>query len=217
LAKGVRDAVSGGQPLLSETEVRETLRAYYAEARTKVQEKRKQLAEKNKKEGEAFLAENAKKEGVKTLPSGLQYKVLAEGSGASPSTNDTVVTQYRGTLIDGTEFDSSFKSGKPATFGVTRVIKGWTEALQLMKPGAKWQLYIPSNLAYGDAGTPTIPPGSTLLFEIELLSIQAPTSAVVPPSQPVVTSDIIKVPSAEELKKGAKIEIIKQPPTPEPK
>ena len=124
--------------------------------------------------GEEFLKENEKKEGVKTLPSGLQYKVLKEGEGKSPKATDTVSVHYRGTLLDGTEFDSSTKRGEPAEFPVNRVIKGWTEALQLMKEGAKWMLYIPASLAYGERGTPGGPigPNETLIFEVELLKVK---------------------------------------------
>jgi len=186
----------------------ETLRSYQAESR-------KKIAEKNKAEGETFLAENKKKPGVQTLevplPDGksaeMQYKVITEGKGEIPKSNDTVSVNYRGTLINGKEFDSSYKRGQPAKFMVTRVIKGWTAALEAMKVGSKWELYIPSSLGYGDTGNPSIEPGATLLFEVELLAIEPPPPAA-PPAQPL-TSDIIKVPSAEELKKGAKIEVIK--------
>jgi FKBP-type peptidyl-prolyl cis-trans isomerase FklB len=182
------------------------------ELRTRREEKRKILGEKNKKEGTEFLAANKSKPGVQLLPDGLQYKVLTEGKGPKPTTNDTVTVNYRGTLLDGTEFDSSYKRGQPASFRVTGVIKGWTEALQLMPVGSKWQLFIPSDLAYGERGSGmNIGPNATLTFEIELLSIkepEKPVAATTAPQQPV-TSDIIKVPSAEELKKGAKIEIIK--------
>ena len=133
----------------------------------------KTLSEKNKTEGAAFLAENSQKEGVKTLPSGLQYKVLNEGNGKSPGAADTVTVQYVGRLIDGTEFDSSRKRGQAATFALDGVIKGWTEALQLMKEGSKWQIYIPSDLAYGDQGGGPIGPNATLIFDVELISVQA--------------------------------------------
>jgi FKBP-type peptidyl-prolyl cis-trans isomerase len=127
----------------------------------------------NKKEGEAFLAANKSKPGVVTLPSGLQYKILTAGTGPKPTATDSVNCNYRGTLIDGKEFDSSYKRGKPVTFPVTGVIKGWTEALQLMPVGSKWQLFIPSDLAYGDRGAGAdIGPGATLVFEVELISIE---------------------------------------------
>jgi FKBP-type peptidyl-prolyl cis-trans isomerase len=146
---------------------------------------------KNKKEGDAFLAANKNKPGVVTLPDGLQYKILTPGTGAKPAATDTVVVNYRGTLIDGTEFDSSYKRGTPATFQVGRVIKGWTEALQLMPVGSKWQVVIPSDLAYGERGQSTIGPNSTLVFEVELMSIQpkppapaatAPPAGTTPPA-----------------------------------
>jgi len=169
LAKGVKDAFSGSQPLLNEQEIRETTMAFQKEMMAKQEE----AAKKNKKEGEAFLAENKKKEGVKTLPSGLQYKVIKAGTGKKPKLTDSVTTHYRGTLINGTEFDSSYRRGQPVSFQVNGVIPGWTEALQLMEEGAKWQLFIPSNLAYGERGAGRdIGPNATLIFEIELLSIQ---------------------------------------------
>ena len=130
-------------------------------------------ADKNKKEGEAFLAENKAKEGVVTLPSGLQYRILKLGDGRKPAETDSVECHYRGTLIDGTEFDSSYPTGKPATFKVTGVIPGWTEALKLMPVGSKWQIFIPPQLAYGDRGAGRdIGPNATLIFELELLAIQ---------------------------------------------
>ena len=169
LAKGVKDAFSGSQPLLNEQEIRETTMAFQKEMMAKQEE----VGKKNKKEGEAFLAENKKKEGVKTLPSGLQYKVIKAGTGKKPKLTDSVTTHYRGTLINGTEFDSSYRRGQPVSFQVNGVIPGWTEALQLMEEGAKWQLFIPSNLAYGERGAGRdIGPNATLIFEIELLSIQ---------------------------------------------
>jgi FKBP-type peptidyl-prolyl cis-trans isomerase FklB len=213
LAKGFKDALSGSPTLLTEEQSKEILtaatksiQAKQMEKRKIEEEKRKVDAEKNKKEGTAFLAANKSKPGVIELPSGLQYKVITEGKGESPKATDRVSVNYRGTLIDGTEFDSSYAQNQPANFAVNGVIKGWTEALQLMKPGAKWQLFIPSDLAYGDMGRPKIPAGATLLFEIELLSV---THNEPPAASAPLTSDIIKVPSAEELKKGAKIETIK--------
>src|SRR5260370_11016395 len=155
-------AVEGKNNLMIDKEIEETMMRFSAQVRAKAQEKQKEAGEKNRKEGEAFLAENKKKDGVKNTPSGLQYKVITMGTGPKPTTNDTVVTHYRGTLIDGSEFDSSYKRGEPATFPVTRVIKGWTEPLQLMPVGSKWQLFIPSQLAYAPSGLPSIPPTSTL-------------------------------------------------------
>ena len=165
------------------------------------------IAGVNLEKGKAFLEENRAKEGVKVLASGLQYKVISEGTGAVPTASDKVTVHYRGTFLDGKEFDSSYSRGKPASFNVTGVIRGWTEALQLMSVGSKWQLFIPSDLAYGPNGNRNIPPNSTLLFEVELLGIE--TNAKPKPAQPI-TSDIIKVPSAEELKKGAQPEVIKK-------
>jgi FKBP-type peptidyl-prolyl cis-trans isomerase len=209
IIKGLRDGLAG-KSVLTEPELREALTALNQEIRAKMEEKRKHLAETNKQEGEKFLAENKTKAGVITLPSGLQYKVLAEGSGESPKSNDVVTANYRGTLIDGTEFDSSAKSGQPLVRPANMLIKGWTEALQLMKPGAKWQLFIPPDLAYGERGSSAqIGPNATLIFEMELVSFKPPSPPpAVPPAQPVV-SDIIKVPSKEELEKGAKIQILK--------
>ena len=189
--------------------------SYSKEMSAKREEERQAKAQKNRKEGEEFLAANKSKEGVKThtvnLPNGktaeLQYKVLTEGTGSMPKSNDVVTVNYKGTLINGTEFDSSAKHGKPAQFPVTGVIKGWTEALMMMKTGSKWQLFLPAPLAYDDRGSgPLIEPGSTLIFEVELLSAEAQAP---PPAAQPLTSDIIKVPSADEIKKGAKIEVIK--------
>jgi FKBP-type peptidyl-prolyl cis-trans isomerase len=206
--RGLRDGLAG-KSVLTDQELREALSALNQEIRAKMEEKRKHLGETNKQEGEKFLAENKTKPGVITLPSGLQYKVLAEGSGESPKSNDVVTANYRGTLIDGTEFDSSSKSGQPLVRPANMLIKGWTEALQLMKPGAKWQLFIPPDLAYGERGSGAqIGPNATLIFEMELVSFKPPSPPPVAPAQPV-TSDIIKVPSKEELEKGAKIQILK--------
>ena len=169
LIKGIKDAFTSAKSLLSEQEIRETLATFQKE----MQAKQEEIGKKNKKEGEAFLAENMKKEGVKTLPSGLQYKVIKAGTGKKPKLTDTVTAHYRGTLIDGTEFDGSYKRGKPTSFSVSGVIPGWTEALQLMEEGAKWGLFIPQNLAYGERGAGgMIGPNATLIFEVELVSIQ---------------------------------------------
>jgi len=174
LQQGLEDALAGGKTLLSEDEARATLTDFQNDMRKKQQEKMQQAGEANKKEGDAFLAANKAKDGVVALPSGLQYKILTAGTGPKPAASDSVVCNYRGTLIDGKEFDSSYKRGQPATFPVSGVIKGWTEALQLMPVGSKWQLFVPSDLAYGDRGTgPDIGPNSTLIFEVELLSIQS--------------------------------------------
>lgn len=207
VARAVKDVMSGNPTLISESEAREIITAYSKELRTKQEEKRKVQGEKNKTAGAAFLAENKGKPGVVTLPSGLQYKVMTEGKGEIPKATDMVKVNYRGTLLDGTEFDSSIKRGQPAVFGVNRVVKGWTAALQLMKVGSKWQLFIPAELAYGEMGSGRIAPNATLIFEVELLAIETPAPPALA-NQPI-TSDIIKVPSAEELKKGAKIEVIK--------
>lgn len=173
LAKGLKDSYGGGKTLLTEDEARQAIMTFQKALMAKKAETVQKLSEKNKADGEKFLAENAKKEGVKTRPSGLQYKEITPGKGKSPKTTDTVTTQYKGTLIDGTEFDSSYKRGQPATFQVSGVIPGWTEALQLMKEGAKWQLFVPSNLAYGEQGAGReIGPSATLVFEVELISVK---------------------------------------------
>ena len=171
VARGLRDALSGGKTAMTEEEMKAALQQLATQVRTAQEAKNKEAGAANRKEGEAFLTANKSKEGVKVLPSGLQYKVLTEGSGPKPAASDTVTVNYRGTLIDGKEFDSSYKSGQPASFPVGGVIKGWTEALQLMPVGSKWQLFIPADLAYGDRGQGDIAPGDTLVFEVELLSI----------------------------------------------
>jgi FKBP-type peptidyl-prolyl cis-trans isomerase len=184
LTAGLKAVLTGTKPLLSDQEVQEALNAFRAEMQAKMSERMRQQqetaktqGEKSKKEGEAFLAENKKKEGVIALPSGLQYKVYTAGTGRKPSSTDTVVTHYRGTLTDGKEFDSSYRNGEPVTFPVNRVIKGWQEALQLMPVGSKWKVFIPSDLAYGERGSPPkIPPHSVLVFDLELLGIADPAS-----------------------------------------
>jgi len=173
LVRGFKDGYGGGKTILTEEEARKSIMDFQKAQMAKKAETMKKLSEKNKADGEKFLAENAKKEGVKSLPSGLQYKEIAPGKGKTPKATDTVTTQYKGTLIDGTEFDSSYKRGEPATFPVSGVIAGWTEALQLMKEGAKWQLFIPPNLAYGERGAGSdIGPNATLIFEVELISVK---------------------------------------------
>ncbi len=169
--KGLKDAFSGKKELLTEQEMASIIAKTQEDVKSRMQEKAMEKIEKTKKDGEEFLAQNKKKAGVKTLPSGLQYKVIKEGKGKSPKDTDTVTVNYRGTLIDGTEFDSSYKRGEPASFAVNAVIKGWTEALKLMKEGAKWQLFIPANLAYAERPAPGIPQMSTLIFEVELIKV----------------------------------------------
>ncbi len=209
VAEGIKDSLSGGEAKLTEVQAREALTAYQKDLSTKREEERKKTAEKNKAAGAAFLAENKRKPGIQTFTvtardgtqAEIQYKVLAEGSGASPKATDTVTVNYRGTTIDGKEFDSSAKAGHPGRFALNQVVQGWTEVLQKMKVGSKWEIFLPSNLGYGDMGHgAAIEPGAALIFEIELAGIETP--------QPL-TSDIIRVPSAEELKAGAKVEVIK--------
>jgi len=172
LLRGIEDANKGGKPLMSDQERRATLQAMAQQVREGNMEKLTHQGADNLRAGEAYLADNAGKDGVKTLPSGLQYRILTPGNGASPKATDKVTVHYRGTLIDGTEFDSSYSRGQPATFGVNQVIPGWTEALQLMKEGGKWQLYIPAKLAYGERGAGArIPPNSALIFDVELISV----------------------------------------------
>ena len=175
LERGVKDALAGGKTLLTDEQAQTAIMQVQNQLRQKQQEKMQAEGAENKKQGEAFLAENKTKEGVKTLPSGLEYKILKEGSGPKPTASDTVECNYRGTLIDGKEFDSSAKHGGPATFPVNGVIKGWTEALQMMPVGSKWQLFIPPDLAYGERGAgPDIGPEATLIFDVELVSIKQP-------------------------------------------
>jgi FKBP-type peptidyl-prolyl cis-trans isomerase FklB len=216
LAGAIKDVLAERPLKLTDQQAREALGVYQQESKTKYEQKQRESADKNKKDGAAFLAENKKKPGIKThevkLADGttaeMQYKVITEGTGAMPKDNDTVTVNFRGTLINGKEFVNSAKQGQPAKIPLNRDnLRGRAEALQMMKAGSKWELYIPSALGYGDAGNQGIEPGSTLVFEVELLGADAPAPPP-PPAQPL-TSDIIRVPSAEELKKGAKIEVIK--------
>jgi FKBP-type peptidyl-prolyl cis-trans isomerase len=205
LMKGIKDVLAGRESLLNEQQAREAIVTYQ-------QWKQQELLSKNLKEGETFLAENKSHPGIQThlvtLSDGktaeLQYKVVTEGTGAVPQSNDTVTVNYRGMLVNGQEFDSSYKRAHPAKFIVNRVIRGWTEALQMMKVGSHWVLYVPSDLAYGERPPmPGIEPGDTLIFDVELVATESPE-----PPKPV-TSDIIRVPSADEMKAGARIEVIK--------
>lgn len=187
LSRGLRDALAGNKLLLTDDEAKAALTALQAEVRATEEAKLKAVAIENKRAGDAFLAANKTKEGVVTLPSGLEYKIIKEGTGPKPTADDTVLCHYRGTLLDNTEFDSSYKRNEPLKIPVGGVIKGWTEAIQLMPVGSKWQLFIPSDLAYGERGAPGSPigPNSTLIFEVELISIepkQAPKEA--PKEQP---------------------------------
>jgi FKBP-type peptidyl-prolyl cis-trans isomerase FklB len=195
---GLKDALAGKEALLTKEDREKTLQAFQKEMMEKQMAASKEAATKNAAEGEKFLTENKKKDGVKTTASGLQYKVLKEGSGVSPKETDTVVVNYKGTLLDGTEFDSSYKRNEPASFQVNRVVKGWIEALQLMKPGAKYQLFIPAALAYGERGAgQLIGPNATLIFEVELLSIKPPEpAATVAPGAPAPGTSPAAKPSA---------------------
>jgi FKBP-type peptidyl-prolyl cis-trans isomerase len=178
IGRSIHDALSGAKPALTEDQQKAALTALSTSAKTKMEAKNKVAGEANIKAGDAFLAANKAKDGVTTLPSGLQYKVITAGTGPKPTAQDTVVCNYRGTLIDGKEFDASAKHGGPASFPVSGVIKGWTEALQLMPVGSKWQLFIPPDLAYGARGAgPDIGPNSTLVFDVELVSIKPAAAA----------------------------------------
>jgi FKBP-type peptidyl-prolyl cis-trans isomerase FklB len=173
LLRGLRDALGDRKSLLTDEEIKAAMVALQSDVHKKQEEKMAIAGEGNKKLGEAFLSENKARDGVITLPDGLQYKIIKEGTGPKPTGTDSVVCNYKGTLIDGTEFDSSYKRGQPATFPVGQVIKGWTEILQLMPVGSKWEIFVPSELGYGPRGAGgSIGPNATLIFEIELLSIQ---------------------------------------------
>ncbi|HEY3323150.1 MAG TPA: FKBP-type peptidyl-prolyl cis-trans isomerase [Planctomycetota bacterium] len=173
MLKGMQDAVAG-KNAMTQAEIRTVMMAFQEKAMAKMKGAAAKAGEKNQKDGEAFLAENKKKDGVTELPSGLQYKVIKEGTGEMPKASDTVSVHYKGTVLDGTEFDSSYSRNEPASFQVGGVIPGWTEALQKMKVGSKWQLFIPGKLAYGEQGRQGSPigPNSLLIFEVELLSIK---------------------------------------------
>jgi FKBP-type peptidyl-prolyl cis-trans isomerase FklB len=208
LLRGLKDALAGNKLLLTDDEGKAAITALQTEIRNREAEKAKALAVENKKQGDAFLAANKTKDGVVTLPSGLQYKIITPGTGPKPTADDTVECNYRGTLVDGTEFDSSYKRGQPLKIPVGRVIKGWTEAMQLMPVGSKWQLFIPSDLAYGPQGAPGSPigPNSTLIFEVELLSIE-PKQAKEPPKEAPKAQ-----PQAEQPKDQPKAQAPNNPP-----
>jgi FKBP-type peptidyl-prolyl cis-trans isomerase FkpA/FKBP-type peptidyl-prolyl cis-trans isomerase FklB len=172
MSQAVAEAVKGEESKMTPQEMQQAMMKMQQDRMAS----RKKEAEENIKKGKDFLEKNKSKEGVKVTESGLQYKVMKEGTGTSPKKSDTVKVHYKGTLIDGTEFDSSYKRKEPAEFPVTGVIKGWTEALMLMKTGGKWELYIPAELAYGEMGRPSIPPNSTLVFEVELIEIVDPNA-----------------------------------------
>lgn len=191
LLKGLQDGAAGTKPLMSEEQVKETMTAYSKSMMEKQGAAAKEAGAKNQAAGDKFLAENKAKEGVKTTPSGLQYKVLKEGNGPSPKETETVETHYKGTLLSGKEFDSSYARNEPASFPVNRVIKGWTEALQMMKIGSKYELWIPPTLGYGERGAgQDIGPNETLHFEVELLGIKPPDAK----------ADAKPVPAKEEQK-----------------
>jgi FKBP-type peptidyl-prolyl cis-trans isomerase FklB len=196
LAAGIKDAIAG-KPQLTPDQTKDIM----AQFEKDMEQKQKELGEKNKTEGAKYLEENKKKAGIKTTASGLQYKVVKDGTGAQPKATDMVTVNYRGTLIDGTEFDSSYKRGQPATFPVNGVIKGWTEALQLMKQGSKYQLFIPSTLAYGErAMGPDIGPNSTLIFEVELQDVKPPPTPA-PQGAPQGSPKVPAPPSPAPTKK----------------
>ena len=198
VALGLKDVLAGRKPAMTDDEAKAALMQLQAKVRENMEAKIKAMGAANKQAGDAFLAANKSKEGVVTLPSGLEYKILKEGTGPKPTANDTVECNYRGTTIDGKEFDSSYKRGEPASFPVSGVIKGWTEALQLMPVGSKWQLFVPSNLAYGERGAGgDIPPNSTLIFEVELLSIKHPDTKQ-PEAKPDTKQPEAKQPEAKQ-------------------
>jgi FKBP-type peptidyl-prolyl cis-trans isomerase FklB len=189
IMQGLKDAMSGGKTLMTDDQAQQTMVQLQAEVREQEDAKRKAAAQTNMTKGQAFLAANKTKPGVETLPSGLQYKIIKQGTGPKPTLNDIVTCNYKGTLIDGTEFDSSYKRGEPATFPVKGVIKGWTEALQLMPVGSKFELVLPPDLAYGEHGAgQDIGPNETLVFEVELISIkpadEKPQGMQMPDSKP---------------------------------
>ena len=206
LMRGLKDAQAGKKPQLTVEEMRTALMEFQKSAQ-------EAAAAKNKTKGDEYRAANKAKPGVTTLPSGLQYKVLQAGTGPKPAATDSVVCNYKGTFVDGTEFDSSYKRGEPATFPVTGVIKGWTEALQLMPVGSKWQLVIPPDLAYGERGRPGMPPNSTLVFEVELVKIAEKEKPAAPAAAPSAPAAPPATPSTPPAAAGSQ----SQPPQNQPK
>jgi len=218
LTRAIKDVLAGDKQLMTDDEAKATLQVLQTEMRNAQAEKTKQLADANKKEGDEFLAANKTKEGVTTLPGGLQYKVLQEGTGPKPTATDSVTVNYRGTLVNGAEFDSSYKRGQPFTTQVAGgIIKGWTEALELMPVGSKWQLFIPSDLAYGPSGRPpVIGPSSTLVFEVELLSIQPKPAAPTPAATPAPAAAPANAPPNPAPAPNAPAPPKPAPPAPKP-
>jgi FKBP-type peptidyl-prolyl cis-trans isomerase len=213
ILRGLKDALAGNKLLLTDDEAKAAIVELNNELRAKAEAKAKATAVENKMKGDTFLAENKTKQGVVTLPSGLQYKIITQGTGPKPAADDVVNCDYRGTLVDGTEFDSSYKRGQPLKIPVSGVIKGWTEALELMPTGSKWQLFIPSDLAYGERAPSAIGPNATLIFEVELHSIEpkpAKEPAKETPSQPQAVPSPPAQPPKDQPKDAPK----EQPPAP---
>ena len=205
-ARGIKDAMSGGATLITTNQALEAIATFRKELAAKDEQKRMELAAKNKAEGDAFLAKNKTQPGVVTLPDGLQYKVITEGNGVSPGDGDIVLVNFRGTFVDGTEWENTVRTGKPMQFTIGQIVRGWSEGLKLMHTGCKWQLFIPGELAFGENGAGSrIPPNATLIMEVELLSVQhpSPQPASAPSAAgPPLTSDIIKV-------QGTNVQILK--------
>jgi len=183
MGKGLRDSLSGGKMLLTDQEMQEVMTAFKKEMEARQPEIRKAMAERNKKEGEAFLAENRTREGVKTLASGLQYEVIREGKGNHPKTDDAVAVHYRASRLDGSEFDSSYRRNAPATFSVSQGYRGWEQVLPLMKEGAKFRVFVPSNLGYGEEGSGPVEPNATLIYDVEMMDIYTAMANPPPPAR----------------------------------
>jgi len=217
--RGLNDQQAGRPTLISQQEGHDIIIKFQQMLADNQKKMRDEMLTRNKAEGEVFLAQNKSQPGVMVMPANgmdgktyeLQYKVITEGAGEMPTAQDSVTVNYRGTFINGSEFDSSAKAGHPVQFPVARVIRGWTEALTHMKVGSKWQLFVPSELAYGTSGYSVVEPNKSLVFEVELVSIEHPQARPMPVAIPVqpLTSDIIRVPSKAEMDKGAKVEVLK--------